>query len=136
MIWRLDVDMMARRIALSLFCILVGYSIYGVYALGFRFRFGLPTEVYWLSFVFVSIPLLCEVVFWKSSPKLRLLYLLFFSLMMHLQYVVVDSSPLLLSEDAVAEYRLTDKIMADLVPVRLDSTKRRKRIQMGTAVLL
>ena len=113
MVWRLDIDMMARRVAFSLLSILVGYSIYGVYALGFRFRFGLPTEVYWLSFVFVSIPLLCEVAFWKSSPKLRLLYLLSFSLMIHLQYAAVDASSLLSSEDAVADYRLTAKIVAD-----------------------
>jgi len=33
--------------------------------------------------------------------------------MIHLQYTVVDFSPLLSSEDAVADYRLTDKIVAD-----------------------
>ena len=106
-------SMMARRVALSFLCVLVGYSIFGLYALSLRFRLGFPTEAYWLSFVFVSVPLLCEVVFWKSSPKLRLLYLLSFSLMIHLQYAVVDSSPLLSSEDAVADYRLTEKILAE-----------------------
>jgi len=105
--------MMARRVALSFLCILVGYSIFGIYALSLRFRLGFPIEAYWLSFVFVSIPLLCEVAFWKSSPKLRLLYLLSFSLMIHLQYAAVDASSLLSSEDAVADYRLTEKIVAD-----------------------
>lgn len=105
--------MVARRVALSFLCILVGYSIYGVYALSLRFGLDFPIEAYWLSFVFVSIPLLCEVAFWKSSSKLRLLYLLSFSLMIHLQYAVVDSSPLLSSEDAVADFRLTEKIVAD-----------------------
>jgi len=105
--------MVARRVALSFLCILVGYSLYGVYALSLRFGLGFPIEAYWLSFVFVSIPLLCEVAFWKSSSKLRLLYLLSFSLMIHLQYAVVDSSPLLSSEDAVADFRLTEKIVAD-----------------------
>jgi len=105
--------MVARRVALSFLCILVGYSIYGVYALSLRFGLGFPIEAYWLSFVFVSIPLLCEVAFWKSNSKLRLLYLLSFSLMIHLQFAVVDSSPLLSSEDAVADFRLTEKIVAD-----------------------
>lgn len=105
--------MMSRRVALSLLCILIGYSIFGVYALSLRFKFGFPTEAYWFSFVFVSIPLLGEVVFWKSSSKVRLLYLMSFSLMIHLQYAVVDSSPFLSSEDAVADYRLTGKIVAD-----------------------
>ena len=105
--------MVARRVALSFLCILVGYSIYGVYALSLRFELGFPIEAYWLSFVFVSIPLLCEVAFWKSNSKLRLLYLLSFSLMIHLQFAVVDSSPLLSSEDAVADFRLTEKIVAD-----------------------
>jgi len=105
--------MMTRRLALSFLCILVGYSTFGVYALSLRFGFGFPIEAYWLSFVFVSIPLLCEVAFWKSSPKLRLFYLLSFSLMIHLQYAGNDSSVLISSEDAVADYRLTEKIVAD-----------------------
>jgi len=105
--------MVARRVALSFLCILVGYSIFGIYAFSLRFQFGFPVEAYWLSFVFISIPLLCEVAFWKSSPKLRLLFLLSFSLMIHLQFAVVDSSPLLSSEDAIADFRLTDKIVAD-----------------------
>jgi len=104
---------MTRRIALSFLCILIGYSILGVYALSLRSRLGFPIEAYWLSFVFVSIPLVCEVAFWKDSPKLRLIYLLSFSLMIHLQYAVVDISPLVSSEDAVADYRLTEKIVAD-----------------------
>ena len=106
-------SMKARRVALSFLCILVGYSIFGIFAFSLRFRPGFPIEAYWLSFVFVSLPLLCEVAFWKGDVKLRLFYLLSFSLMIHLQYVVVDSSPLLSSRDAVADYRLTDKIIAD-----------------------
>ena len=105
--------MMARRFAFSLLCILIGYSIFGVFAFSLRFRLDFPVEAYWLSFVFVSIPLLFEVVFWKSSPKLRLLYLLAFSLMIHLQYVAVDGSSFLSSEDAVADFRLTEKIVAE-----------------------
>ncbi len=105
--------MMARRTALSFLCISVGYSLFCIYALGLRFRLGFPIEAYWLSFVVVSIPLLCEVVFWKSSPRLRFLYLLSFSLMIHLQFAAVDSSPFLSSEDAVADYRLTSKILSD-----------------------
>lgn len=103
---------MSRRAVLSCLCILVGYSLFGIYGAALRFHFYFPLEVYWLSFVFVAIPLLYEVAYWKSSPKLRLLCLLSFSLMIHLQYAVVDSSPLLSSEDAVADYRLTDKIIA------------------------
>ncbi|MCW4051992.1 MAG: hypothetical protein NWE78_02125 [Candidatus Bathyarchaeota archaeon] len=105
--------MIARRTALSFLCILVGYSIFGIYALSLRVGFSFPIEAYWLSFVFVSIPLLLEVVFWRGSPKLRLLYLLSFSLMINLQYAVVDSSSLLSSEDAVADYRLAGKIITD-----------------------
>ncbi len=105
--------MIAHKTALSLFCILVGHSIFGAYAFSLRFGFSFPTEAYWLSFVFVSIPLLFQVVFWRSSPKLRVLCLLSFSLMINLQYVVVDSSSLLSSEDAVADYRLAGKIIAD-----------------------
>lgn len=106
-------SMIDRKVGLSFFCILIGYSMLGTYALSLRFKFIFPIEAYWLSFVFVSIPILCEVAFWKSSPKLRLFYLLSFSLMIHMQYAVVDSSPLLSSEDAVADFRLTDKILAD-----------------------
>ena len=105
--------MIARRTALSFLCILVGYSIFGIYALSLRLGFSFPIEAYWLSFVFVSIPLLFEVVFWRSSSKLGLLYLLSFSLMINLQYAVVDSSSLLSSEDAVADYRLAGKIIVD-----------------------
>ena len=103
----------SRRLVLSCLCILVGYSIFGVYALSLRFHFYFPVEAYWLSFVLVSIPLVCEVAFWGDRGKLRLFYLLSFSLMIHLQYVVVDSSPFLSSYDAVADYRLTNKIVAD-----------------------
>lgn len=105
--------MFSRRVVLSFLSIFVGYSIFCLYGLSLRFGFGFPTEVYWLSFVFVSIPLLFEAVFWKSSPKLRLFYLLSFSLMISLQYAVVDSSAFLSSEDAVADYRLTDRIISD-----------------------
>lgn len=105
--------MVARRVTFSFLCILVGYSTFSIYAFSLRFRFSFPVEAYWLSFVFVSIPLLFEVVFWRSGSKLRLLYLLSFSLMLHLQYAVVDSSLLLSSEDAVADYVLTEKILAD-----------------------
>lgn len=104
---------MSRRVALYILCILLGYSIFASYALSLRLEFCFPEEVYWLSFMFVSIPLLYEVTLWKSSSKLRLLCLLSFSLMIHLQYAVTDISPLLSSEDAVADYRLTNKIMAD-----------------------
>jgi len=101
------------RVVLSILCMLIGYSIFGTYALSLRLGFGFPTEVYWLSFVFVTIPLLCEVAFWKSGAKLRLFYLLMFSIMIHLQYVVVDSSPFLSSSDAIGDYRLTTKIIDD-----------------------
>ena len=106
-------ELMARRVAFSLLSILVGYSIFGIFAFSLRFRLDFPVEAYWFSFVFVSLPLLFEVFFWKSNPKLRLLYLLSFSLMIHLQYAVVDSSSILLSQDAVADYKLSAKIVAD-----------------------
>ncbi|UCE29307.1 MAG: hypothetical protein JSV85_00805 [Candidatus Bathyarchaeota archaeon] len=105
--------MIARRTALSFLSLLVGYSILGIYAFSLRSNFVFPTEAYWLSFVFVSLPLLFEVALWRSSQKLRLLYLFTFSLMINLQYAVVDSSPILSSEDAVADYRLAGKIIAD-----------------------
>lgn len=98
---------------LSVLCILIGYSIFGTYALSLRFNFDFPIDVYWLSFVFVSIPLLLEASLWKCGSKLRLFYLLMFSLMIHLQYGVVDSSPFLSSPDAVGDYRLTEKIITD-----------------------
>ena len=113
-------SMVNRRLVFSCLCISVGYSLFGIFAFSLRFQLGFPIEAYWLSFVFVSIPLLFEVAFWKSSPKLRLLYLLSFSLMIHLQYAVVDSSPLLSSEDAVADYRLTDRIIADCARAKMD----------------
>ncbi len=101
------------RIVLSCVCVLIGYSILGAYALSLRFGFGLSTNVYWLSFVFVSLPLLYEIAVWKSGAKMRLFYLLMFSLMVTLQYAVVDSSPFLSSSDAVGDYRLTGKIIED-----------------------
>jgi len=113
----------SRRLVLSCLCILVGYSIFGVYALSLRFHFYFPVEAYWLSFVLVSIPLVCEVAFWGDRGKLRLFYLLSFSLMIHLQYVVVDSSPFLSSYDAVADYRLTNKIVADSQWVPFESVE-------------
>ena len=104
---------MSRQVVLSCLCILVGYSIFGIFALSLRFTFDFPLEVYWLSFVLVSIPLFCEAVFWKGNSKLRLFYLLSFSVMINLQYAVVDFSPLMTSSDAVADYRLTDRIITD-----------------------
>jgi len=109
--WKVSVS--SHRVALSYLCILVGYSFFGIYALSLRLKFDFPVEIYWLSFVFVSIPLLCEVAFWRSGTKVRLFYLLSFSLMINLQYAVVDNSPLLLSGDAIADYRLTDKIISN-----------------------
>lgn len=103
----------SRRLLLSSICILIGYSILGAYALSLRFHFYFPVEAYWLSFILVSIPLVCEVAFWDDRGKFRLFYLLSFSLMIHLQYVVVDSSPFLSSYDAVADYRLTNKIVSN-----------------------
>ncbi|NIO36237.1 hypothetical protein GTO27_00875 [Candidatus Bathyarchaeota archaeon] len=105
--------MLSRKVTLSLVSILAGYFFFGAYALNLRFRFALPVEVYWLSFVLVSMPVVCEVAFGRGHTKLRLFYLLSFSLMIHLQFAAVDSSQLLSSEDAVADYRLTDKIIAD-----------------------
>lgn len=102
----------SRRVVLSYLCILIGYSILGIFAASLRFRFYFPLEVYWMSFVFVSIPLLYEVAFWNNNPKHRLIYLLSFSVIINLQYAVVDSSPFLSSIDAVADYRLTDRIIA------------------------
>ena len=104
---------MNRRTILSCLCIFVGYAIYGIYAASLRFDFYFPTEVYWLSFVFVSIPILYGVAYWNNNPKLRLFCLLSFSLLIHLQYAMIDASPLLSSEDAVADYNLTSKIIAD-----------------------
>ena len=104
---------MRRRVVLSCLCILVGYSIFGIFASSLRFNFDFPIEVYWLSFVLVSIPLLCEVVFWNSNPKLRLVYLMSFSLMIHLQYAAVDNSLFLSSRDAIADYELTDKMITN-----------------------
>jgi len=101
-----------RREALSCLCILIGYSLFGIYGASLRLHFYFPLEVYWLSFVFVIIPLLYEVFYWKNNPKLRLLCLLSLSLMVNLQYAVVDSSSFLSSEDAVADYKLTYNIIA------------------------
>ena len=106
-------SVLSRRAALSCLCILAGYSVFAIYALSLRFQFDFPIEVYWLSFVLASVPLLFEAALWKSSAKLRLFYLLSFSLIIHLQFAVVDSSPFLSSADAVADYRLTSKIIAD-----------------------
>lgn len=108
---RVHMGMVSRRIVFPCLCILIGYSLFGIFALSLRFPFDVPIEAYWLGFVFVSIPPLCEIVFWGDSPKLRLVYLLSFSLMIHLQYAAVDSSMLLLSQDAIADYRLTEKII-------------------------
>ena len=104
---------MNRQLVLSFLCILFGYLIFGTYALSLRAPFDFPIEIYWLSFVLVSIPLFCEVLFWRDNPKLRLFYLLCFSLMINLQYAVVDFSPLMTSSDAIADYRLTNKIITD-----------------------
>ena len=104
--------MVSRRVALSFLCIFVGYSFFGLYGLSLRFGFSFPIEIYWLSFTLVSIPLLVEVFFWKSSGNLRIFYLLSFSLMISLQYAVVDSSVFLSSEDATADYRLTERIIS------------------------
>lgn len=109
----LEISEVSRQAVLSSLCVLLGYSIFGIFALGLRFPFDFPVEFYWLSFVFVSIPLFYEAIFWKGKPKRRLFYLLSFSLMINLQYAVVDFSPLLTSSDAVADYRLTDKIITE-----------------------
>lgn len=106
-------SMVSRRLVFSCLCILAGYSIFGIFALSMRFPFDVPIELYWLSFVFVSIPPLCDIVFRSDNPKLRLVYLLSFSLMIHLQYAAVDRSTLLSSIDAIADYRLTDRIIAN-----------------------
>lgn len=104
---------MSRRTVLLCLCTLIGYSFFGIYALSLRVHFYFPVEVYWLSFVFVSIPVLSEMVFWKNNSKLRLFYLLSFSIMINLQYAVVDSSSLMTSSDAIADYRLTTRIITD-----------------------
>lgn len=101
------------RLILSCFLLLFAYSIFGIYALSLRFAFDFPLELYWLSFVLAFVPVLFEAVPETSNPKLRLFYLLCFSLLLHLQFAVVENTPLISSPDAVADYRLTDKIIAD-----------------------
>ncbi len=83
-----------------------------IYAWSLRVGSSVPVEAYWLSFVFVSIPLLSDVFFWHSSTRMRLFYLIAFALIIHLQYAVVDTSPFLSSEDAIFDYKLTAQIMA------------------------
>lgn len=84
-----------------------------MFSLSLRLPFSFPIEAYWLSFVFVSIPILIEVFFAESNSKLRFVYILLFSLLLHLQYAAVDFSPYLSSSDALADYRLTDAIISD-----------------------
>jgi len=109
----LEITGVNRRVVFSCLCIFLGYSLFGTFALSLRFPISFPVEAYWLSFVFVIIPILIDVAFGESSSKLRLVYLVSFSLMIHLQYAVVDSSPLISSLDAIADYRLTNTIIAD-----------------------
>ena len=92
-------------------CLLCGFLLFGMFAWSLRGGFAFPVEAYWLSFVFVSIPLLCDVFFWHSGLRVRLVYLLAFSTMIALQYAVVDVSPFLASSDAVFEFRLSEEIL-------------------------
>jgi hypothetical protein len=91
----------------------MAYSIFIIFGFSVRFGFEFPLEVYWFSFILALIPLLLDVFFWRSAPKLRIFYLLSFSLLIHLQYVVLDSSQLLASVDAIADYRLTETIIGN-----------------------
>ncbi len=103
---------MRVRVIFSFTCIVLGFSLMAGYAWGIRVGSNFPIEAYWLSFAFVSIPLLADVFFWHSGARLRLIYLISFALIIHLQYAVVDSSPFLSSEDAIFDYKLTGQIMA------------------------
>jgi len=94
-------------------CILFGFSLFVIFAWSLRSHHYFPTEAYWLSFILVSIPFLFNAIFRGSNPKLRLICLLSYSIIIHLQYAVVDSSPFLSSFDAISEYRLTDMVMAN-----------------------
>lgn len=107
-----QISLVSRRQMLSCLCIVIGYLIFVIFALSLRMGFVFPQWLYWMSFVFVSIPLLYEVIYWKNSSKLRLLCLLSLSLMISLQYAVVDTSSFLSSEDAVADYNLSYDIIS------------------------
>lgn len=94
----------------SLVLIAIGYMLLTLYALSLRLDFYFPEELYWLSFVFAAIPLLCDLAFWHSNFTTRLIYLLAFSMLMSLQYVVIDSSNYISSYDAIFNFRLTQDI--------------------------
>jgi len=100
-------------VVLSYMCMLFGFSLFGIFAWSLRSHYYFPTEVYWLSFILVSIPFLFNAIFGGSDRKLRLICLLSYSIMIHLQYAVVDSSPLISSFDALSDYRLTGRVVAN-----------------------
>jgi hypothetical protein len=108
----MGLSMSRLRVIFSFGCIAFGFSLLAMYAWSVRGGLNFPIEAYWLSFAFVSTPLLSDVFFWHSSPRLRLIYLISFALIIHLQYAVVDSSPFLSSEDAIFDYKLTAQIVA------------------------
>jgi hypothetical protein len=118
--WNINVIMvglwlnkMNVKILVSCLCTLIAYAIIIIFGLSIRLGFEFPLAFYWFSFIFALIPTLLDAVFWKTSFKFRIFNLLSFSLLVHLQYVVLDSSPFLASVDAIADYRLTDTIIAN-----------------------
>jgi len=105
---------MKAKILVSCLCTLVAYSIIITFGFSIHFGFNFPLELYWFSFVFALIPTLFDAFYWdSSSSKLRIFNLLSFSLLVHLQYVVLDTTPFLASVDAIADYRLTDTIISN-----------------------
>ena len=101
------------RLSISLICFLLGFSFFTLFALSLRLHFAFPIELYYLSFVLVSLPLILNVFFWHDSKRISLISLLAFSVLISLQYAVVDTSPVLWSSDATFDYKLTSQIISD-----------------------
>ena len=102
-----------RREIFSGLSIILGYLLFIMYATSLRMQFDFPVELYWFSYVFVSIPLINEVIYHRGDSRFRVLTLVAFSLMISLQYAAVDFSPILTSSDAVAEYRLSSLLIEE-----------------------
>lgn len=85
--------------------------LFALYAWSIRSGFYFPVDAYWLSFILVSIPLISDIAFKHGNPKHRLIYLLAFSIILNLQYVVVNQSPVLGDSDSIFGYSLTKQIL-------------------------